>query len=719
VSVSSVVGSGYRAASAALAVLALALCFAGPAPNAYGDPGDVGVQDGSHSGTSTPTGTKRAESVLWFNDGSWWADMWDATSQHFHIFRLDGAAQAWVDTGVLVEPRPNTHADVLWDGTHLYVSSHAFVNDEEPAVTGFPSYLYRFSYDRSRRTYSLDAGFPTQINNVKTETLSLERDSTGKLWTTWQQGNRIMVNRTVGDDRTWGAPFALPTASAVTVDDTSALIAFGGRVGLMWSDQTPANDGMHFSVHQDGAADASWSGRQAAIQGAGSGDDHMNLKSVEASGGRVYAAVKTSFTASTAPLIMLLVLDPAAGVWQSYPIARVSDCPNRVIVLIDDESSVVHTYATYPAPPSFGCSSSGGAIYEKASPLSAISFPPGRGTLRILDADSPFMHNVSSTKQNVNSRTGIVVLAADAQTKRYWHSFQPLSPVGPAAPAASFDATPASGPAPLAVSFTDTSTGGPASWAWDFGDGSSAGTQNASHTYATPGSYTVTLTAANAGGRSTATRTVTATQAPPPGQVTRQSTSTAIATTAASSVTVAAPSGTSAGDVLVACLALNGGDVAAAGAPAGWSPLATVTSIANPHVLGYYRVASGAEPAQYRWTLASAVSSGAGIARYSGASGLDGPATMAAAASGTSASIPGVTTTVAGAMLVGCAGINSSATSTLIASPAGMSEAWDVGGKRHELADGVQAAAGPSGPKTWTLSASRAWAGWLVALRPR
>lgn len=69
-------------------------------------------------------------------------------------------------------------------------------------------------------------------------------------------------------------------------------------------------------------------------------------------------------------------------------------------------------------------------------------------------------------------------------------------------------------------------------------------------------------------------------------------------------------------------------------------------------------------------------------------------------------------------MLVGCMAINSSSTAVTIASPGGMAEAWDIGGKRHELADGLQATAGPSGDKTWTFSAGRAWGGWLAALRP-
>ena len=53
-----------------------------------------------------------------------------------------------------------------------------------------------------------------------------------------------------------------------------------------------------------------------------------------------------------------------------------------------------------------------------------------------------------------------------------------------------------------------------------------------------------------------------------------------------------------------------------------------------------------------------------------------------------------------------------------IATPPGMTEAWDVAGKRNELSDALQASTGPSGTKTWTLNSVREFAGWLVALRP-
>ncbi|AKB28648.1 cell surface protein [Methanosarcina siciliae T4/M] len=75
-------------------------------------------------------------------------------------------------------------------------------------------------------------------------------------------------------------------------------------------------------------------------------------------------------------------------------------------------------------------------------------------------------------------------------------------------PVASFSASSTSGSAPLNVSFTDESTGLPTSWRWTFGDGTNATTeQNPVHTYNKSGLYSVTLTAANANGSNTLSKT--------------------------------------------------------------------------------------------------------------------------------------------------------------------------------------------------------------------
>jgi len=74
-------------------------------------------------------------------------------------------------------------------------------------------------------------------------------------------------------------------------------------------------------------------------------------------------------------------------------------------------------------------------------------------------------------------------------------------------PVAGFSATPTSGKAPLTVAFTDKSTGLPAKWKWSFGDGTSSTTQNPKHKYSKAGKYTVKLTATNAAGSNTVTKT--------------------------------------------------------------------------------------------------------------------------------------------------------------------------------------------------------------------
>lgn len=56
------------------------------------------------------------------------------------------------------------------------------------------------------------------------------------------------------------------------------------------------------------------------------------------------------------------------------------------------------------------------------------------------------------------------------------------------------------------VRFRDTSTNNPTSWVWNFGDGTSESRErNPSHAYASTGSYTVSLTAGNFAGSTTAT----------------------------------------------------------------------------------------------------------------------------------------------------------------------------------------------------------------------
>jgi PKD repeat protein len=74
-------------------------------------------------------------------------------------------------------------------------------------------------------------------------------------------------------------------------------------------------------------------------------------------------------------------------------------------------------------------------------------------------------------------------------------------------PVADFSASLTAGLTPLTVAFTDQSTHNPTAWYWDFGDGSFSTEQNPSHEYQDPGLYTVSLTATNAHGPDTESKT--------------------------------------------------------------------------------------------------------------------------------------------------------------------------------------------------------------------
>lgn len=66
----------------------------------------------------------------------------------------------------------------------------------------------------------------------------------------------------------------------------------------------------------------------------------------------------------------------------------------------------------------------------------------------------------------------------------------------------------------LTGNFTDMSTGNITNWLWDFGDGNTSTLQSPSHTYASPGSYTVCLTVTSSCGSDSSCAVVTATCPP-------------------------------------------------------------------------------------------------------------------------------------------------------------------------------------------------------------
>lgn len=229
-------------------------------------------------------------------------------------------------------------------------------------------------------------------------------------------------------------------------DDLSAIVAYGGRIGVMWSNQNA--QAMYFASHVDGAPDSAWT-QTAALDGPFSADDHINLKSVQGDGGRVFAAVKTSksdpsptdFAADQVDL-----LEFASGTWSRHVFGSVADDQTRPIVVTDQIARRLYLFATTPTNPSPGVQT---IVYKETS-LDNPSFAPGPGTVFMRSDSGADINDASSTKQDVSVAPELVVLASDFT--HYWHNALALShPTPTPTPVVTATATPSAVPTATAT----------------------------------------------------------------------------------------------------------------------------------------------------------------------------------------------------------------------------------------------------------------------------
>jgi hypothetical protein len=253
------------------------------------------------------------------------------------------------------------------------------------------------------------------------EAITVAKDTTGKLWATYTQGDelrRVFVTHTSGkDDSSWVKPFVLPLrGTTVSSDDISGIVAFGSKIGTMWGNQydESGKSGYYFAIHKDGEPDDTWRQDNPVI-GAGMANDHINLKAD--SEGRVFATLKTRRDRIDrdldAPYSMLWVRDED-GNWTSHVFGTVKDSHTRSLALIDEEKRLLYMFASSPT-----CS--GGKVYYKRTDLDDISFEAGRGTLFIQGPKGKNVGDATSTKQNLDEASELLVVASDKNRGYYYN----------------------------------------------------------------------------------------------------------------------------------------------------------------------------------------------------------------------------------------------------------------------------------------------------------
>ena len=188
------------------------------------------------------------------------------------------------------------------------------------------------------------------------------------------------------------------------------------------------------------------------------------------------------------------------------------------------------------------------------------------------------------------------------------------------------------------------------------------------------------------------------------------------------SISLNRPTGTVAGDVMLASLSVRGTSTVTA--PAGWTLIRTDTFTASLRMHTYWRSATGSDPASWTWTFSAVRLAAGAIHAYSGVNAttpIDANGGQAAGASSATATAPSITTTVANTRLVTFFANMSNSTWT---APAGFAERVDLVGTSPSQftsltsADVARPTAGATGASSATATASSGNVGQAIALRP-
>jgi agmatine deiminase len=142
-------------------------------------------------------------------------------------------------------------------------------------------------------------------------------------------------------------------------------------------------------------------------------------------------------------------------------------------------------------------------ISMEAAPESSEGALDGTATVNIINGTPGYTFSWSNggdTQTITNLAGGIyTVTVSDANNCEVIDNIEVIT-FDDGSPFVIFEADVTTGCESLTVQFTDLSLNDPTSWDWNFGDGNGSILQNPVHTYSSPGTYTVSLTATNTEG---------------------------------------------------------------------------------------------------------------------------------------------------------------------------------------------------------------------------
>lgn len=364
------------------------------------DPFTTAVQGFQYGETDFAATRDKAQSKLWFHDGSWWATMVNPYYAEVHIFELRNGA--WEDTGTFVDGRATSNADVVWTGTRLYVASRTSTGE---------LLMQRYTYGPDRTWTAIDPA-AQRIAAGGGQSLTIAVDSQDRVWATWVIQGRVWIASTRPGGDTWSTPVNPAGGDGAHDDDAAAITRINGGIGVLWSNQETQS--FQWISRADSDPVGQWSETETIVQGANLADGHINFALSPT--GDLYAAVKTSLGDDgeplESPLIEVLHRD-LDGMWTKNTAATVSNQMTRAQLVVTADGRKLVLVASSPQ--------AGGALYYKISDTADVQFAPGKGTL-LAAWEGATINDATTTAAPIDPAVPFVVLASDSTVGRYYHA---------------------------------------------------------------------------------------------------------------------------------------------------------------------------------------------------------------------------------------------------------------------------------------------------------
>ncbi len=295
------------------------------------------------------------------------------------------------------------------------------------------------------------------------------------------------------------SPFGSLLGLATFPWDTVALTNQGG----IWLNNIAMGAGAHIATHEIGHCLGLWHTHHGVTEVTECGDCYEYANGFECD-------IRGDFACTTPPTPVNYTCNPPGGqdCWgdpwgMTQPENYMSYGPDECVDTFTDQQMlrkhcwtqgflpgwICDVESDFTGTPTSGCSPlTVNFLDQSTGPVNSWLWEFGDGYTSTAQFPSheysaPGIYDVSLTVSSVN--------CSDTETKT---DFITIS----SSPMAEFSGNPTIGCLSLEVNFSDQSAGNPSSWDWDFGDGTPHSyEQNPTHTYNTPGNYTVTLITTN------------------------------------------------------------------------------------------------------------------------------------------------------------------------------------------------------------------------------